>query len=129
MNYKTFLVAVGMVLLVAGCNTKPIVNVTDAPVTGAVGKQLSADQVRNGIVAAGNGLGWVMTPISSGLVSGRFVKEDHVAVVDVRYTEKIYSITYKDSTNLKYKGGHIHRTYNEWVENLDRDIRNELLRM
>ncbi len=129
MNYKKILAALGVVLLLAGCNTRPIVNVTDQPVVSAVGKQLAADQVRNAIVAAGNGLGWVMTPISPGLVSGRFIKDDHVAVVDVRYTEKIFSITYKDSTNLKYKNGHIHRDYNGWVENLYRDIRNELLRM
>jgi len=129
MNYKNFLLAFGVLVVLAGCNTRPIVNVTDQPVASAVGKQLTADQIRNGIVSAGNGSGWVMTPLSPGQISGRFVKEDHVAVVDVRYTEKLYSITYKDSTNLKYKGGSIHRTYNEWVESLDRDIRNELLRM
>ena len=53
---------------------------------------------------------------------------DHVAVVDVRYTATTYSITYKDSTNLNYRDGQIHKNYNGWIENLDRDIRNELLR-
>ena len=103
MSYKKIVMAIGMALLVAGCNTQPIVNVTDQPVVSTVSKQLTADQVRNAIVGAGSGLGWVMTPISPGLVGGRFIKEDHVAVVDIRYTEKIYSIAYKDSTNLKYK--------------------------
>jgi hypothetical protein len=128
MSYKTIVMAFGMALLVTGCNTQPIVNVTDQPVVSTVSKQLTADQVRNAIVGAGSGLGWVMTPISPGLVSGRFIKEDHVAVVDIRYTEKIYSIAYKDSTNLKYKKGNIHKAYNEWVATLDRDIQSALLR-
>jgi len=129
MNCKQIIVALGVVLLLAGCTSRPIMNVTDQPVVSAAGKQLTADQVRNGIVGAGNALGWVMTPVSPGLVSGRLSLRDHVAVVDVRYTAKTFSITYKDSTNLNYRDGQIHRNYNGWVENLDRDIRNELLRM
>jgi hypothetical protein len=129
MDFKKILVTLGMVLLVAGCSSRPIVNVTDQPVITAGGKQVSADQVRGAIIGAGTGLGWVMTPISPGLISGRFASTDHVAVVDVRYTEKTYSITYKDSTNLNYKGTQIHKSYNAWVEALDRDIRGALLRM
>lgn len=128
MDYRKILVALGMVLLVAGCSSRPIVNVTDQPVVTAAGKQLTADQVRTAIVSAGNGLGWVITPVSPGLLSGRFVSVDHVAVVDIRYTDKLYTITYKDSTNLNYKGTQIHKAYNAWVETLDRDIRAELLR-
>jgi hypothetical protein len=129
MNYKRILAGLGIVLLVAGCTTRPIVNVTDQPVVSTAGKELTADQVRNGIVAAGNGLGWVMTPVSPGFVSGRLSLRDHVAVVEVRYTATMYSITYKDSTNLNYHDGQIHKNYNGWIENLDRDIRNQLLRV
>jgi len=129
MNFKRILVAACVVLLLAGCNSRPIMNVTDQPVVAAAGKRLTADQVRDTIVAAGTGLGWVMTPVSPGLVSGRLMLRDHVAVVDIRYSATTYSITYKDSTNLNYRDGQIHRNYNGWVENLDRDIRNELLRM
>ena len=129
MNFKQLLVALGVVVLLAGCTSRPIVNVTDQPIVTAAGKQLTADQVRNGIVSAGNASGWVMTPVSPGLISGRFVKQDHVAVVDIRYSEKMYSITYKDSINLNYRGTQIHKAYDEWIEGLDREIRNELLRM
>jgi hypothetical protein len=129
MNYKNILVAFGVVVLMAGCTSRPIVNVADQPVVSAAAKQLTEEQVRNGIVSAGVALGWVMTPVSPGLVSGRLSLRDHVAVVDVRYTAKTFSITYKDSTNLDYRDGQIHRNYNGWIANLDRDIRNELLRM
>jgi len=128
MNFKNIVVALGMILLVVGCTSRPIVNVTDQPVVATAGKQLTADQVQSAIVSAGNALGWVMTPISPGLIGGRLMLRDHVAVVEVRYTAKTYSITYKDSTNLNYRDGQIHKNYNAWIENLDRDIRNELLR-
>jgi len=129
MNCKRILAVLGVVLLVAGCTTRPIVNVTDQPVVTTAGKQVTADQVRNAIVKAGNALGWVMTPVSPGLVNGRLALRDHLAVVDVRYTATTYSITYKDSTNLNYRDGQIHKNYNGWIENLDRDIRNEMLRI
>lgn len=129
MNFKRVLVALAMVLLVAGCTSRPIVNVTDQPIVTAPGKQLTDEQVRYAIVSAGTGLGWVMTPVSPGLISGRLTLREHVAVVEVRYTTKTYSITYKDSANLNYQGGQIHKNYNGWIENLDRDIRAALLRM
>ena len=129
MNYKKTLVLLGAAFLMASCTSRPIMNIEDAPVVTTGGKQLTEVQVKDAIVSAGNGLGWTMTPVSPGLVSGRLSLRDHVAIVDVRYTPKAFSIVYKDSTNLNYQSGQIHRNYNGWIENLDRDIRNELLRM
>jgi hypothetical protein len=129
MNYKRIFVAACAVICLAACTTRPIMNVADQPVVTASGKPVTADQVRGAILAAGTGLGWVMTPVSPGLVSGRLMLRDHVAVVDVRYSATTYSITYKDSTNLNYRDGQIHKNYNGWIENLDRDIRAGLLRM
>ena len=128
MNYKIILMLLAVVLAVAGCSSRPIMNVTDQPVVVASGKQLTAEQVRDAIVGAGTGLGWVMTPISPGLVSARLARREHLAVVDVRYSTKTFSITYKESTNLHYRNGQIHKNYNDWIENLDRDIRSALLR-
>jgi len=50
----------------------------------------------------------------------------HVAVVDVNYSVKSYSIQYKDSTELGYDGGNIHPNYNGWIQNLDKGIRAQL---
>jgi hypothetical protein len=129
MNYKQILVALGVVLLVAACTTRPIVNITDAPIVTTGGKQLTEDEVRKAIITAGSGLGWVIAPVSPGLATGTLNLRTHLAVVDIRYTTKSFSIIYKDSTNLHYRNGQIHRYYNGWIENLDRDIRSELLRM
>ena len=88
MNYKKIVMAMGMAMLIAGCNTQPIVNVTDQPVVTAAGKPPAADLVRIAI-----------------------------------------SITCKDSTNLKFRDGQIHKACNAWIATLDRDVRNELLRI
>jgi hypothetical protein len=127
--YKKIIMALAMALLMAACTSRPVMNVTDAPVVTTGGKQITTDQVRNAIVGAGNGLGWVMTPTSAGLVVGSLNLRTHLAVVDVRYTARTFSIAYKDSTNLDYQNGQIHKNYNGWIENLDRSIRNELLRI
>ena len=129
MNYKKILIVLGVLLLLASCTSRPIVNITDSPIVTTGGRQLTEDQVRKAIVSAGNGLGWVIAPVSPGMVTGTLNLRTHLAVVDIRYTTKSFSIIYKDSTNLHYRNGQIHRDYNGWIENLDRDIRSELLRM
>lgn len=129
MDYKKILIALGMLLLIAGCSTRPIVNITDSPVVVRSGTVVTADQVRDAIVTAGSGLGWVMSPVSPGLVSGRLNLREHLAVVDVIYTTKTFSIKHKESTNLHYRDGQIHKNYNGWIENLDRDIRAQFLKL
>jgi hypothetical protein len=53
---------------------------------------------------------------------------NHTATAEVKYNTKTYSIRYLDSTNLDASGGNIHKNYNGWIENLDREIRAELLK-
>jgi len=125
MKFRLWIACLALVGL-AGCTQAPIRNVSDTPVVTGTGKPATIEQVRSSIVRAGNGLGWEMTPNDPGLVTGRIVLRGHVAVVDVRYTPKDFSITYKDSTNLDYKDGQIHKNYNGCVENLDRYIRANL---
>jgi hypothetical protein len=50
----------------------------------------------------------------------------HVATVDIYFGTTSYSIIYKDSVNLDYKDGRIHRNYNKWVQNLNSDIQSKI---
>lgn len=126
MNIRYLLLSVAFVAL-AGCTSVAVRNVNDAPVVTGSGKTLTADQVRVAIVGAGTGLGWTMAPTAPGLLTGRISLRGHTAQIDVRYTATTYSILYKDSTNLQYVDGQIHRNYNGWIENLNRDIRGNLM--
>lgn len=68
----------------------------------------------------------------------------HTAVVDISYDADRYSVTYKDSDLLKYEAAGsesidedgnisindkeiIHKSYNVWIQDLDRAIRSQLL--
>jgi hypothetical protein len=123
--FKAVVYAVTVALFLAGCSThKPIYNVTEAPV--AASKPLDANQVKTAIVTAGGALGWRMREVSPGMLEGTLVLREHTAVVDIAYSAKSYSITYKSSVKLDEKDGQIHKNYNGWIQNLDKGIRGAL---
>jgi hypothetical protein len=126
---RTSIVVVALAALAVGaCTTRPIVNVSAEPLGGASGAAVTPEHVRDAILRAGTRLGWQMTPVSTGLVNGRIALRNHVAVIDVTYTSGTYNVRYRDSTNLDYRDGQIHKNYNGWIENLNNAIRMELLR-
>ena len=117
-----WLVSLALVLvLMAGCRTAPIKDVprTRVPVSGA-----SDTSVRNAIITAGAGLGWIIREKSPGLLVGTLHLRTHMAVVEIPYSATSYSIRYKDSSNLYYDATNrtIHSNYNGWISNLNRAI-------
>ena len=115
---------------VTGCRGGgPIYNVKDAPVSTATGKDVTLDQVTKAIIEAGTGLKWSMAVVKPGQIVGTLLVRSHSAVVDITYTTKAYSITYKDSNNLKYNAEKqtIHENYRGWIQNLDNAIKGKLL--
>ena len=119
------LVFVGMI----GCHGGgQLYQVKDAPVQTASGKELSMDEVRKEIIAAGVAAGWQMAVSKPGEIIGTLSIRSHQAVVSIPYTTKKYSILYKDSTNLKYdeQAQTIHDNYAGWVQRLDGAIRTRL---
>ena len=121
------LAILGGVLLFVACTAAPIMNVQNAPVNISK-SNATLEDVSKAIIRAGIGLGWQMTPQKPGVMQGRLALREHVAVVDIKYNNKSYSIDYKDSTNLNYDGAQqkIHRNYNGWVQNLDKAIQAQL---
>lgn len=103
----------------------PVYNVTDAPVAASKPNP-SLDDVGKAIQRAGVTLGWQMKDTKPGHILGTLYLRKHMAVVDVNYSAKSYSIVYKNSTELNYDGQNIHPNYNGWIENLDKAIRAQL---
>lgn len=125
MKIRLSLVLAGVVVaLLGGCRSAGIHNISAAPVVA--NKAVTMEDVQKAIVRAGVGLGWQMKVVEPGLIVGTLNLRSHMAVVDVKYDTKTYSISYKDSSNLDYDGSNIHKNYNGWVENLDRGIRTQL---
>jgi hypothetical protein len=114
-------------LALGGCaSTQPVYNVQNAPVIPPPGKNLTMTEVNNAIMRAGSQLGWQMQPTGPGKISGRLALRTHLAVVDIEHDAKSYSIKYRDSQNLNFADGQIHKNYNGWIQNLDKAIRAQL---
>jgi len=111
-------------VFLAGCRAAPIYNVENSPIQ-ITSKHTSSD-IKKAITRAGVGLGWQMKSKKPGHIVGTLYLRNLIAVVDVRYNAKSYSITYKSSSGLDYDGTNIHKNYNGWVQNLDRRIQAQL---
>ena len=104
----------------AGCTSKPVLNTQhDLPASA----QISEEKVKQVIVAALQKREWTVLRQSPQLVQAEItVRNQYYAAIDISYTRNSYAITYRDSRDLGYKDGKIHRNYNRWVSMLDRDI-------
>ena len=125
LNQLIFLVA-AMVLFV-GCQGHPIFDVNDTNITTVSGNNPTLEDVTKAIMSASTGSqpAWNMQIIKPGHIVATLNVRSHMAAVDIQYTTKGYSITYKESSNLKYDAakGTIHERYNVWVQRLDSNIR------
>jgi hypothetical protein len=118
-NWIRVLSVVGL-LLIAGCRLAPVYNQPTTPHNAPPGTTL--EQVTEAIKQAGISLGWRMSVEEPGRMIGTLHLRSHEAVVQVLYDTESYSITYLNSTNLKYDGQRIHKNYNSWVQNLSNAI-------
>ena len=115
-------------ILLIACAPVPIQNVENAPIN-ASNANYDLSDVTKAILRAGTGLGWQMKGETPGHIVGTLNVRRHVAVVDITYTLDEFSISYKDSTNLKYDpaSNGIHSSYNRWVRNLAQEIDGQLI--
>ena len=118
------IVATSLLLILAGCTSNPILNIENAPIE--IEAKHSSKGIKKAIIRAGAGLGWQMKFKKKGHIVGTLYLRKHVAVVDITYTKNSYNITYKSSQNLDYDGTNIHRNYNGWIQNLNRQIQAQL---
>lgn len=118
--------AVVILFAVAGCRSAvPVAQVTDEPFFAA-SKNADLNQVTQKILEVGKRRGFSMKVIAPGHIEAFYAKHEVRAVMDIKYTTGHFSITYKDSTNLKYNSANntISRHYNTWVKSLKTDISN-----
>lgn len=114
-------------LLLAGCTSKPVLNIENENVpTDVRGGQYTVQQVEAAILSATRKRGWSPRIIKPGLIEASISVRSHRATIEIPYSSSQYSIHYKDSQNLNYDDGSIHRNYNNWVVKLGRTIQDEL---
>lgn len=117
-----------LALSIAACKSGNPINEPEIRLaTIPTGGKLSEAQIADAIKRGGQARGWVMTDAEPGHITGLLrVRDKHTAVTDISYSKTQIKIAYKDSENLDYDDGHIHRNYNKWVELLAESIREQL---
>ncbi len=106
----------------------PIENHENVVVQPASGKTLTAEQVKNAIVAASTATArkWSVSEAGPGHLVATYHVRTHTVIADIRYTGSQFSLTYKDSVNMKAGGGKIHPFYNAWSADFVQAIKLEL---
>ncbi len=113
-----------LVVTMIGCRANPIRTVSEAPVMAS--GQYTEKDVKKAIIRAGQSIGWGMKPVKPGLIIATIFVRNHMAKVEIKYDKKKFSIDYKDSAGLNYDGTNIHRSYNNWIKNLEQRINSQL---
>ncbi|GKP77609.1 TPA: hypothetical protein N3Y94_003820 [Klebsiella quasipneumoniae] len=113
-----WMIAATVVGALAGCaRTAPI-----EQVNAIVSAGHTEAQVKDAIIKAGAQRQWIMSDAGPSVIKGKLQNRDHVADIKINYSATSYSIVYVSSINLMAANGKIHRNYNRWVHNLDKDI-------
>ncbi len=151
---KFFSLGLFLILLI-GCKAAPVYNVnqSEIPVPGSI----SLKQVEKAILKGSKLAGWQAKPMGRGRIAATYLAKRGMlaAMVDITYDQSAYSITYRNSRNLKYteRSGEsqefddffseynpfndqnqaagqpsatVHKVYNKWVEALERKINTSL---
>lgn len=104
--FKTLFFFFSMVLSLAASAQRmpvPVMDFKDIPVTTSTNKALTAEQVGNAIRAAAIYEHWEIIQLADGVFQAKFDKESkHIVIVTINYDANKYSVTYKDSTNMKF---------------------------
>ena len=122
------LLSLSLALGIAACRSHPAVNTPEIQVSSLpTGGKLTEAQIADAIKRGGQARGWTMEDAGPGHITGTLVvREKHTAVTDISYSKTSIKIAYRDSKNLEYGDGKIHRNYNKWVELLSESIRQQL---
>jgi len=102
-------------------------------IVAADSRPLTAQAVRNAIIAGGAVHSWKPVADQPGLLTLEADSGQHQVVVDVSYDAQGYQITYKSSANMNYEHADrrttVHPKYNKRIQDLDGAIHGAALTM
>jgi hypothetical protein len=111
----------------AACTKKPIMDIHNIP----YGVSVTKEQAIRAITQAGITRGWQIAQIDENTLQGVLRQRQHTVVITIPITDTGYSINYKSSDNMKADETNrtIHKSYNRWIRNLEKDISLEFSRI
>lgn len=124
-KWTSILALVAASFLLTACGVKPVHEVESKTVPSNIQNSV---QVKQAIMRAGNGLGWIIKEVDANTLEGVLFLRKHVAKITIPYSSSQYSLLYKSSEQLDYDADAktIHSNYNGWIMNLDRAIQAQL---
>lgn len=148
-NIRSIGLSIAGLFFLIGCNQfVPLLNPDIQPIESG----LTSEQVSKAIRIGGVSAGWVIEESGSDRMIGTLSIRMHQVIVVILYDDSKYSINYKSSRNMKifcterdknkqnikitgnrscpgYRDPkYIHKAYDQWIKNLDRNIKAELIR-
>jgi hypothetical protein len=110
---------------VIGCRTAPVHNVSRAAFDPSVAS-VRLEDISAAIWAAGRREGWRVRDVAPGELRAEKSLRTHRALIAITYDTQGYAIRLLEAEDLLYDGRVIHHAYNEWIDALERSIRDEL---
>ena len=112
------------VIVATACRSAPVHNIDRSTFSPPVAA--SPADVAEAIWAAGRREGWRVREVGPGELRAEKNLRTHRALVAIRYDVAGFSITLLEADDLMYDGHHVHKAYNEWVEELEKRIKQEI---
>lgn len=112
-----------IVIVAAGCAGRQPLNVT-SPVVAK--PNVTADEVAKAIMRAGLNTSWRVVEQGPGQLLGLKIQGPHTASVTIGYSATEYRISVKESS-MSAPDGTVHRNLNRWLQELDIQIKSQLL--
>lgn len=124
-RFNRFALLAVLLLGITACTSKPVMNINNSAPPAVVKGE---DDMRRAILTALQRRQWTVQRADRGQIMAQYTRRGHQADITIPYSASTYAIQYRDSHNLDYHDGTIHRAYNKWVRKLDRTIQQELRR-
>lgn len=107
-------------MFASACSTTTgMYRVVYRPIVGSAADGHFSDLAERALAARG----WQVTGKRDGAIDASLhVDPQTRADITIVYTATTYTFEYRGSEGLNYSRGRIHRHYNNWINNLDRDI-------
>lgn len=120
-------VLLALVLCVSGVAFLSACRITEKVMPSPINLVEPRSDVRDIIIRGMQRRGWRVLSEDEGIVRAMISVREHRGVVDIHYTDVVISFEHVSSSNLHETETTIHRNYISWLNNLQRDIQDEIL--
>ncbi len=117
------ILAAVLAVVSAGCAGRQPLNVTSPVVSKP---NVTSDEVAKAIMRAGLNTSWRVVEQGAGQLLGIKVQGPHTASIIISYTATEYRISIKESS-MSSPDGTVHRNLNRWLQELDQQIKSQLV--